>query len=130
MIGYTGFHRQGNSQGLIVIIRPWPVLEGRAKHDGQPIAEAPTPREHWTVEALDAALQGAAGFQSQYPGAALERAEIMRGIDEMGVGRYYLRYRTAGAPTEFWGGIAKGKKGTVNLKTGQVTVPIQPQTPH
>lgn len=53
----------------------------------------------------------------------------MRGMDERGASRYYLRYRTsaAPAPVEFWGGLAKGKKPTINLKTGQVTVPTGPQ---
>jgi hypothetical protein len=54
----------------------------------------------------------------------------MRGIEELGAGRYYLCYRTSAVPTpvEFWGGLAKGKKPTVNLKTGQVTVPDGPKT--
>ena len=87
-------------------------------------------RERWTIEALDAALQGAAGFRSQYPGAALERAEIMRGIEEVvRAGTTCAIARPVRLPS-FWGGLAKGKRGTVNLKTGQVTVPIQPQTPH
>ena len=84
-----------------------------------------TARERWTLEALDSTLLGNPPFRKQYPGAALERVEVMRGMDELGAGRYYLRYRTsaAPAPVEFWGGLAKGKKATMNLKTGQVTVP-------
>jgi hypothetical protein len=67
-------------------------------------------------------------FGKQYPGAALEYVEVMRGMDEMGADRYYLRYRTstAPAPVEFWGDLAKGKKAKVNLKTGQVKVPAGP----
>jgi hypothetical protein len=99
--------------------------------DGGEIQEPLTARERWTLEALDSALQGNAEFQKQYPGAALDRIEVMRGMDELGAGRYYLRYRTSAtaAPVEFWGGLAKGKKATMNLKTGQVTVPAGSQTP-
>jgi hypothetical protein len=99
--------------------------------DGREVQEPISARERWTLDALDSALQGNAEFQKQYPGAVPERIEVMRGMDELGAGRYYLRYRTSAtaAPVEFWGGLAKGKKSTVNLKTGQVTVPAGPQTP-
>ncbi len=96
--------------------------------DGRPSTEPPTPREHWTLETLDAALMGAAAFRSQYRGATLERAEIMRGVDEVGAGCYYLRYRTAGVPTELWGGLARTRPG-LDLKRGQVTVAVGAQTP-
>jgi len=99
--------------------------------DGQEVQEPLTARERWTLEALDSTLHGNAEFQKQYPGAVLDRIEVMRGIDEVGAGRYYLHYRTSAtaAPVEFWGGLSKGKKATVNVKTGQMTVPAGPQTP-
>jgi hypothetical protein len=98
---------------------------------GRTVEEPMTPRERSTVEALNTTLLAHPPFGKQYPGAALERVEVMRGIDEMGAGRYYLLYRTSALPTpvEFWGGLAKGKKATINLKTGQVTVPAGRQTP-
>ena len=98
---------------------------------GRPVEEPMTPRERWTVEALNATLLADPTFGKQYPGAALERVEVMRGIEELGAGRYYLRYRTsaAPAPVEFWGGLAKGKKAAINLKTGQVTAPAGSQMP-
>jgi hypothetical protein len=96
---------------------------------GQPIEEPMTARERWTVEALNTTLLAHPPFGKQYPGAALERVEVMRGMDELGAGRY-LRYRTSAspAPIEFWGGLAKGKKAAINIKTGQVTVPAGSQT--
>lgn len=102
------------------------VLDANSQQVQAPLSE----RERWTIEAVDAALRGDPHFQAQYPGAVLGRVEIMQGIQEMGAGRYYLRYRTDTTTTEFWGGLAKGRTPTINMKTGQVTVPIQPQTPH
>lgn len=36
-------------------------------------------------------------FGKQYPGAALENVNVMRGIEGLGAGRDYLRYRTSAA---------------------------------
>ena len=115
--------RRLDEQGIAPSLKP--------RGSGKPVTEPMTARERSTVEALNTTLLADPPFGKQYPGAALEHVEVMRGIDELGAGRYYLRYRTSAAlaPVEFWGGLARGKKATVNLKTGQVTVPAGPQTP-
>ncbi|MGB5063341.1 MAG: hypothetical protein WBQ37_06210 [Candidatus Competibacter sp.] len=98
--------------------------------DGKTEADATlTPREIATVEAVDVALRATESFQSAYPGAVLERAESMRGVDEKRSGRYYLRYRYAGGVTEFWGHMSKQLK--IDFKKGVVGVVLgfNPSTP-
>jgi hypothetical protein len=89
--------------------------------DGKTLTDAAlTTREAATVEAVDAALRADAGFQSAYLGAALERVESMRGVDEKRNGRYYLRYRYTGGVTEFWGHV--GRELKIDFKKGVVVV--------
>lgn len=54
----------------------------------QALTEILTPREAWTVGAVDAFLKDHAEFQAAYPGATLERVESNRGFQENCQGRY------------------------------------------
>ena len=79
-----------------------------------------TPREAWTVGAVDACLKDHAEFQAAYPGATLVRVESNRGVAENRQGRYYLRYQYDHGATEFWGYLSSKskfdfRKGTVGL---------------
>ena len=73
--------------------------------DGAPLEETLTPREAWTVQAVDAFLKSNAEFQAAYPDAQLERVESNRGVAENRQGRYYLRYHYDHGATEFWGSV-------------------------
>ena len=88
--------------------------------DGATLTETLTPREAWTVEAVDAFLKQNAEFQAAYPGATLMRVESNRGVQENRQGRYYLRYHHDGGATEFWGHLSAKpkfdfKKGVVGI---------------
>ena len=107
-----------NSQAVEVVI---------IAADGTTLEETLTPRETWTVQAVDAFLKGNAEFQAAYPGARLERVESNRGIQENRQGRYYLRYRHAGGVTEFWGYLSTKPK--FDFKKGVVGVVAAPDTP-
>ena len=95
--------------------------------DGATLNAALTPREQWTVQAVDAFLKGNAEFQAAYHGAKLERVESNRGVQENRQGRYYLRYRYATGVAEFWGYVST--KPTFNFKKGVVGVVATPDTP-
>jgi hypothetical protein len=56
---------------------------------GKPIEEPMTARERWTVEAINTTLLADPPFRKQYPGAALERVEVMRSMDKLGAGRHH-----------------------------------------
>ena len=87
-----------------------------------------TPRERWTVEAVDRAVRTNAAAQRAYPEAALQRVDSMRGISEHRHGRYYLRCHWAKGTTEFWGYLSP-KQPTFNFKKGVVGVVATPDTP-
>src|SRR5512147_1464722 len=74
--------------------------------DGATRNEPLTPREAWTVAAVDAFLKGNAEFQAAYPGARLAQVESNRGVQENRQGRYYLRYQYDHGTTEFWGHLS------------------------
>lgn len=95
--------------------------------DGTTLDDILTPRETWTVQAVDAFLKGNTEFQAAYPGAQLERVESNRGVQENRQGRYYLRYRYATGVTEFWGYVST--KPTFNFKKGVVGVVATPDMP-
>ena len=95
--------------------------------DGATLAEPLTPREQWTVQAVDAFLRANAEFQAAYLGARLERVESNWGVQENRQGRYYLRYHHDGGTTEFWGYVST--KPTFNFKKGVVGVVATPDTP-
>src|SRR5262245_60492567 len=59
--------------------------------DGKPVEPPLTPRERWTVAAVDQAIRSNATVQTAYPGATLQRVDSMRGVSERRHGRYYLR---------------------------------------
>ena len=88
--------------------------------DGTTLNEGLTPREQWTVQAVDAFLKGNAEFQAAYPGAQLVRVESNRGVQENRQGRYYLRYHHDGGVTEFWGYVSTKPK--FDFKKGVVGV--------
>ena len=90
-------------------------------------AQTLTPREAWTVAAVDALLKGNAEFQAAYPGAKLERVESNRGVPENRQGRYYLRYHHDHGATEFWGYLST--KLRFDFKKGVVGVVVAPDTP-
>jgi len=52
----------------------------------------------------------------------------MRGVDEHRQGRYYLRYRSAGGVTEFWGHLSHDQP-KFDFKKGVVGVVTTPETP-
>ena len=54
----------------------------------QALNEILTPREAWTVGAVDAFLKGHGEFQTAHPGAQLKRVESNRGVAENCQGRY------------------------------------------
>lgn len=95
--------------------------------DGATLPETLTPRETWTVQAVDAYLKGNAEFQSTYPGATLVRVESNRGVQENRHGRYYLRYQYDHGATEFWGYLSTTPK--FDFKKGVVGVVAAPDTP-
>src|SRR5512144_2944607 len=71
--------------------------------DGATRDEPLTPRERWTVAAVDAVLTGNPAFQAAYPAAQLVRVDANRSVAETRQGRYYLRYHDAGGAMHFWG---------------------------
>lgn len=79
-----------------------------------------SPRELWTVEAVDQVLRKNPQFQAQYPGAVLSRVESLRDLGEGEKGRYYLRYQVGEGATEFWGYLAPRPK--LDFKRGLVGV--------
>src|SRR5512139_4290556 len=95
--------------------------------DGATLQETLTPREAWTVQAVDAFLKSNAEFQEAYPGATLARVESNRGVDEHRQGRYYLRYHHDGGATEFWGYLSAKPK--FDFKKGVVGMVAAPDTP-
>lgn len=86
-----------------------------------------SPRELWTIEAVDAALRANRQFKASYPDALLSRVEDMRDLDERERGRYYLRYQVGPSATEFWGYISK--KPVFNFKRGLVGIVPDDKTP-
>ena len=95
--------------------------------DGTTLDEPLTPREAWTVQAVDTFLKGNAEFQVAYPGAKLERVETNRGVQENRQGRYYLRYHHDGGATEFWGYLSTKPK--FDFRKGIVGIVATPDTP-
>jgi hypothetical protein len=94
--------------------------------DGATLDEPLTPRDAWTVEAVDAFLRQNAEFQAAYPGATLVRVESNRGVADNRQGRYYLRYRYDTGATEFWGYLSR--QPTFDFKRGVVGVVATPET--
>ena len=96
--------------------------------DGTTLNETLTPREQWTVQAVDAFLKSNAEFQAAYPGAQLTRVESNRGVAENRQGRYYLRYQYDHGATEFWGYLsAKPKFDFRKGIVGMVATPDMPK---
>ncbi|HYQ90753.1 MAG TPA: hypothetical protein VES89_01425 [Candidatus Competibacteraceae bacterium] len=95
--------------------------------DGATLQETLTPREAWTVQAVDAVLKQNAEFQAAYPGATLVRVESNRGVADNRQGRYYLRYQSDHGATEFWGYLSR--QPTFDFKKGIVGVVATPHTP-
>ena len=95
--------------------------------DGTTLEETLTPRETWTVQAVDVFLKGNAEFQAAYQGAKLERVESDRGVQENRQGRYYLRYHHDSGVTEFWGYLSAKPK--FDFKKGVVGIVAAPNTP-
>ena len=95
--------------------------------DGTTLNDTLTPREAWTVQAVDAFLKSNTEFQAAYPGARLERVDSNRGVAENRQGRYYLRYHYEHGATEFWGYLSTQPK--FNFKKGVVGVVAMPDTP-
>jgi hypothetical protein len=92
-------------------------------------SDAPlTPREVWTLGAVDTVLQTNGEFMAAYPGAKLVRVDAMRGVEEHRNGRYYLRYRWQQGMAEFWGHVSR-KTATFDFKKGVVGVVVTPDTP-
>jgi hypothetical protein len=92
-------------------------------------SDAPlTPRELWTIAAVDTALQTNVEFTAAYPRARLARVDAMRGVEEHRNGRYYLRYQWQQGVTEFWGHVSR-KTPTFDCKKGVVGVVVTPDTP-
>ena len=96
--------------------------------DGKPVETPLTPRERWTVEAVDRAVRTNTAVQQAYPEAALQRVDSTRGVPEHRHGRYYLRYQWAKGVTEFWGYLSP-KQPTFDFKKGIVGVVATPETP-
>ena len=96
--------------------------------DGKTLDTPLTPRERWTVAAVDQAIRSNAAVQAAYPEAALQRVDSMRGVSERRRGRYYLRYHWAQGHTEFWGYLSP-KQPTFDFKKGVVGVVATPDTP-
>ena len=92
--------------------------------DGTTLNDILTPREAWTIEAVDAFLKSNAAFQAAYPGARLTRVESNRGVQENRQGRYYLRYQYHTGATEFWGYVSSKPK--FDFKHGIVGVVATP----
>ena len=95
--------------------------------DGTTLNETLTPREAWTVQAVDAFLKGNAEFQATYPGATLVRVDSNRGVQENRQGRYYLRYQYDHGATEFWGHLSPKPK--FDFRKGIVGIVATPDTP-
>ena len=95
--------------------------------DGATLDEPLTPREAWTVQAVNAVLKQNAEFQAAYPGATLVRVESNRGVAENRQGRYYLRYRYDKGTTEFWGYLSR--QPTFDFRKGIVGIVATPETP-
>lgn len=95
--------------------------------DGATLNEALTPREQWTVQAVDAFLKDNAEFQAAYPGAQLVRVESNRGVQENRQGRYYLRYHHDGGATEFWGHLSAKPK--FDFRKGIIGIVATPDMP-
>ena len=96
--------------------------------DGKTVDTSLTPREHWTVEAVDQAIRSNADVQHAYPGATMQRVDSMCGVSERRRGRYYLRYHWDKGVTEFWGYLSP-KQPTFDFKKGVVGVVATPATP-
>jgi len=96
--------------------------------DGTPVATPLTPRELWTVEAVERYLRTNAAFTAAYPEAKLVHVDSMRGVDEHRHGRYYLRYHSVRGVTECWGYLSR-ETPTYDLKKGVVGVVATPETP-
>jgi len=96
--------------------------------DGKTLDTPLTPRERWTVEAVDQVVRSNAVVQATYPEAALQRVDSMRGVPERRHGRYYLRYSWAKGTAEFWGYLSP-KQPTFDVKKGTVGVVATPDTP-
>src|SRR5512144_2944603 len=94
--------------------------------DGATRDEPLTPRERWTVAAVDAVLKGNPAFQAAYPGAQLVRVDANRSVAETRQGRYYLRYQYAGGATELWGYLSRTPR--FDFKEGVVGVVATPAT--
>lgn len=95
--------------------------------DGASLNETLTPREAWTVEAVDAFLKHHAEFQAAYPGATLVRVDSNRGVADNRQGRYYLRYQYHTGATEFWGYVSATPK--FDFRKGTVGIVAAPETP-
>lgn len=96
--------------------------------DGKTVDTPLTPRERWTVAAVDQAVRAHAAVQAAYPAAALQRVDSMRGIPEHRHGRYYLRYHWAQGNAEFWGYLSP-KQPAFDFQKGVVGVVATPDTP-
>jgi hypothetical protein len=96
--------------------------------DGKTVDTPLTPRERWTVEAVDRVIRDNAAAQHAYPEATLQRVDSMRGVSEHRHGRYYLRYHWAQGSTEFFGYLSP-KQPTFDFKKGIVGVVATPDTP-
>lgn len=96
--------------------------------DGTTTTEAFTPREVWTVQAVDTILRTNDAFCTAYPAATLERVESLRGIDEHRHGRYALRYRWARGVAEMWGYVSR-KTPAFDFQKGTVGVVATADTP-
>lgn len=90
--------------------------------EGRPVAEGLTPREVLALVLIDSALKAYRQFRTEHPGATLEQAHSMRGVDEHCEGRYYLRYRSAEGMIEFRGHTAE--RDAVNYRKATVSVAL------
>lgn len=96
------------------------VMDSQGKEAGQASAQELT-----LIGQAHQALTHHQEFTTQYPGAILSRVEVQRDLQDHEQGKVYLRYDVPGkAAQEFWAKAGKAQK--INLRTGRITVHIDP----